>query len=194
MDELSMRPISEADSVLAVYYDNWGLSLPYRGGRGLIIAAWPDGTLVWSADRLKGGAPFRTGKTDPNQVTALLARLEKEGLFQEKLIPTIYYGADSAFNTVLVKSGKQKIELRSWHELGETSDKYVADSFHIYTLQGKTRLATLKECPKDYLLFRMVWNDIRRRLSDLIPAESQPCMGQTVLKAGVFTWVEKKGK
>lgn len=188
----SVRPISEADSILAVYYDNWGF-MPSEPRR-LVTAAWPDGTVVWSNNAM-GGAPFRIGKTDPKRVVALLTRLEKEGLFSEtSLVHQPSLGPDSAFLTVLVKRGKKAVELRSWHELAELRDTLVADDHGISVLSDKTRLATLKEASKEYLLFRMVYNDIRRRLAELIPAESRVSTGQTELKHGVFTWVKKKGK
>src|SRR6516164_2031205 len=56
-------PITEADTVLAVYAEDWTLwnTDIYR----IIIAIWPDGHVVWSENRLGGGAPYCTGKVDP---------------------------------------------------------------------------------------------------------------------------------
>src|SRR5437764_3969488 len=45
-----LRPITEADSVLAVYHQDWGLFS--RGTPAIILAIWPDGHAVWSEDRL----------------------------------------------------------------------------------------------------------------------------------------------
>ena len=78
----AMRPISDAESVLAVYRQDWGLS---SGGEpAIIFAAWPDGFIVWSSDRLMGGPPYRSGHIDPKRVTALLSRFDKDGLFADE--------------------------------------------------------------------------------------------------------------
>src|SRR5262245_57227957 len=83
------RPITEADSVLAVYREDWGLSS--SGDPAIIFAAWIDGHVVWSNDRLKGGAPYRTGRADPRAVTALLARLDKDGLFADEKLNQAHF-------------------------------------------------------------------------------------------------------
>ena len=58
-DETAARPIERADSVLAIYPEDLG-----RAPRdpALILAIWPDGQIVWSKDRLKGGAPYYAGR------------------------------------------------------------------------------------------------------------------------------------
>src|SRR5262249_23558051 len=70
------------DSVLAVYREDWGLAS--SGEPAIILVAWPDGHIIWSGDRLKGGAPYRAGHADPKRVTALLARFHKDGLFADE--------------------------------------------------------------------------------------------------------------
>src|SRR5579862_3387963 len=75
----AMLPISEADSVLAVYLEDFGFAS--RGVPAIILVAWPDGYIVWSGDRLKGGPPYRAGHVDPKKVATLLARFDKDGLF-----------------------------------------------------------------------------------------------------------------
>src|SRR6266481_4561601 len=73
------RPITDADSVVAVYWEDWGHFA--SKGPTIILLAWPDGHIIWSGDRLKGGAPYFTGDIDPKKVATLLARFDKDGLF-----------------------------------------------------------------------------------------------------------------
>jgi hypothetical protein len=101
----AIRPISNAESVLAVYRQDWGL---FSGGKpAIIFAAWPDGFVVWSGDRLKGGPPYRAAHIDPRRVTALLSRFDKDGLFADERLNDAKIGPDSQFTTLFIKSGKK---------------------------------------------------------------------------------------
>lgn len=50
------RRLTEAESVLAIYAEDWGLASD--GTPKLILALWPDGRLVWSSDQMAGGPPY----------------------------------------------------------------------------------------------------------------------------------------
>jgi hypothetical protein len=189
--KVTVRPITEADSVLAVYYKDHGLGS--RGGPGLILAAWPDGHIVWSGDRLKGGAPYRAGRVDPKKISALLGRFEKEGLFSDETLNQAHFGPDSEFLTVFIKSGKQQVQMQSWHELFEESDNLVATEGGVSVLEGRRRLDVLRKAKPEYLFFRTVWSETRDRLSGLIPAEGAKTAGQPVMKAGELSWHEPAG-
>lgn len=184
----AVRPISEADSILAVYRRNGGLGS--TEGPAVILAAWPDGRLVWSGDRLKGGPPYRSGRIETEKVAALLARFEKDGLFADKKLNDAQFGPDSQFITVFIKSGKHQVKMESWHELAEESDKLVADHHGISSLDGRRRLDVLRKAPPDYLFFRYVWSETRGKLTDLIPGEGTPSEGKPVMEAGVLSWQE----
>src|SRR5262245_46019407 len=139
----AMRPISEADSVLAVYREDWRLAS--SGGPAIILVAWSDGHIIWSGDRLNGGAPSRVGHADPKKVTALLARCDKDGLFADEKLNQAHFGPDSEFITVFIKSGKKQVKMQSWHELFEDSDGYVADDKGAGPLGGRRRLDVLRK-------------------------------------------------
>jgi hypothetical protein len=182
----AVRPISEAETVIAVYREDWGL---FSRGNAIILVAWLDGKVVWSEDRLKGGAPYRTGHIDPKRVTALLARFEKEGLFANEKLNRGHTGADSQHITVFIKSGKRQVKMESWHELFEESGKYVGYHEGMQPLEGRRRLDVLSKQPADYLFFRFIWSETRGRLTELIPSESKPSAGKPFLE-GVMTWQE----
>jgi hypothetical protein len=186
--KVTVRPITEADSVLAVYRKDHGLGS--RGEPGLILAAWPDGHIVWSGDRLKGGAPYRAGRIDPKKVAALLERFKKEGLFSDETLNQAHFGPDSEFHTVFIKTGKQQVQMQSWHELFEESDNLVATERGVSALEGRRRLDVLRKATPEYLYFRAVWSETRSRLSGLVPAESTATAGQAVMKASELSWHE----
>ena len=184
----AMRPITDAESILAVYREDW--SLDSSGGPAIIFAAWPDGFIVWSGDRVMGGPPYRAGHIDPKRVTALLSRFDKDGLFADKKLNDAHFGPDSQFTTLFIKSGKKQVKMCSWHELMEDSDELVADDHGAAILNGRRRLDVLRKAPADYLFYRFVWSETRSRLADLIPAESTATGGKPVMKAGKLSWQE----
>jgi hypothetical protein len=184
----AMRPISDAESVLAVYRDDWRLGS--SGGPAIILAAWPDGLIVWSGDRLRRGPPYRAGRVDPGRITALLARFDKDGLFGDERLNHGHVGPDSEFTTVLIKSGKKQVEMCSWHELGEDSGFWVADQDGLAALDGRRRLEVLRKAPSEYLFFRFVWSETRSKLGDLIPGEGTIIGGKPVMKTGKVSWQE----
>jgi hypothetical protein len=185
----AMQPISEADSVLAVYRESSGGIVPLLEP-AIILVAWSDGHLVWSLDRLKGGAPYRAGRVDPKKIAALLARFDKDGLFADENLNRANFGPDSQFITMLIKSGKKQVKMQSWHELFEDSDGFVADDKGASTLDGRRRLDVLRKASSDYLFFRFVWSETRAKLTDLIPGESTASAGKPFMEAGVLSWQE----
>ena len=182
-----IRPITEAESVLAVYQQDWGLAS--SGEPEIILAAWPDGYVVWSKDRVNGGPPYFSGRTDPEKITALLSRFEKEGLFAHEELEQAHFGPDSSFITVLVKSGPKQCEMCSWHELMEASDHVADGDRGAVAIEGR-RLDELRKQSPDYLFFRTVWSETRAKLSELIPGNGVPDTGRPVMKAGVLSWAE----
>jgi hypothetical protein len=185
-----IRPITEADTALAVYMEDWGLVA--TGEPTIILAIWPDGQAVWSGDRLRGGPPYSAGRVDPKRVAALLSRFETDGLFGDDSLNDPHFAPDSACITVFIKSGKKQVKMQSWHELGEASGRLVGTSRGESPLDGGTRrLEVLRKEPAEFLYFRLVWSETRGKLADLIPGESKPLAGKPVMKAGILSWQEE---
>src|SRR5262245_48997889 len=89
-----LRPIETADSVLAIYPEDWGLGSPTRVNAAILVV-WSDGHAIWSNDRLHGGAPYHTGRVGPEKVVKLLKRFEDDGLFSDKHLNDSHFGPDS---------------------------------------------------------------------------------------------------
>ena len=187
-----VRKIDGAESVLAVYPDGWGLGSPARVP-AIIFVAWPDGLVVWSHDRIKGGAPYYSGQVEPKKVTALLSEFERDGLFANKKLNDAHFGPDSHFTTLAVRSGKNEVKMQSWHERFEANGKTVASSHGVSGLDGKSRLELLSKEPADYLYFRFVWSETRGKLMDLIPIDGKQVDGSVTTKGGL-SWREMPSK
>lgn len=182
------RPISESETVLAVYREDLGLAS--MDEPALILAAWPDGLIVWSIDRLKGGPPYRTGRVDPGRLAALLNQFDRDGVFADQGLNAGHFGPDSQFTTLFVKAGKKQVKMSSWHEVFEDGGGLVADHRGVSALHSRHKLQVLRDTPADYLFFRFVWSEVRRQLTELIPAKSQVAQGRPVMNAGKLSWSE----
>jgi hypothetical protein len=188
--EPAEKPISQAGAALAIYVKNDGLASdpgpePFTK---VILAIWGDGKIVWSHDRLRGGAPYHTAEIDPPKIQSLLANLKRDGLFTENSFQRAYFGPDSRYTTILVRFGKDKLEMSSWHELAESSGNSVSADGSITGLDGRQLYQVLKDGKPEYLLFRMTWNEIRARAAELVPSEGKPANGKFKMDLGDFSW------
>jgi hypothetical protein len=149
---------------------------------GVIVAVWPDGVIVWSGDQEKGGPPYRTGAVDAAKLRDFLARLEKDGVFKKDADFLVHLGPDSDFHSILLRSGKKSVALRSWHELFEANPKLVVTSHGVTSLDGQKRDDLLRADKKEYQEFRKLWGEIRSFTKELIPKEGKPYKGELKLK------------
>ncbi len=188
-EEMAARPIEKADSVLAIYPEDWGLASRARVP-AVILAVWPDGHIVWSKDHLKGGPPYFAGQIDREIVTSLILRLEQDGAFADKSFNNPNFGPDSEFTTLLVRSGKKESRMQSWHEVAEATGGAVAGSHGVSGLGGQRRFEALRKEPAEYLYYRFVWSETRGRLFDLIPNEGKRVSGKIVTAKGSVSWVK----
>lgn len=187
------RPISDAGSVFAIYTEHHGLSSDKPATNRLIFAAWADGRVVFSADPVHGGSPYRTGRIDPQRIEAALAIVKRDGLFDDELFARPQFGPDSQTTVIEVKTGASQVKLQSWHELYEADGKLklVATEKGLGSLGDKTRLAALGEASHEYLLYRIAWTELRLAAAELVPIESQPTNGRLAFREGKTVWVEQ---
>jgi len=61
------------------------------------VGAWPDGHVIWSEDRVRGGPPYWEGQVPPERVSALLKQVERDGAFGDKRLTQPCFGPDSSF-------------------------------------------------------------------------------------------------
>jgi hypothetical protein len=175
-DLKDLRPIYGANTVLALYQvgGTWNANL------SLILAIWPDGHAVWSKDRLSGGPPYYEGEIEPQSVTKMVAWLKKDGLFAHRSLRETHIGVDAPYTTILIKSGKQVLQMESSHEIFEANGKNVGTKDGVALLDGEHRLNELRKQPASYLFYRLVWSETRSRLIDLLPPSGKPSGGKLI--------------
>lgn len=169
------RPITQADSIIAIYAEDWRL-YPTRWD-SLVLAAWPDGHIVWSEDRIRGGAPYRAGQIGKKAVMSLLSRFEREAVFSDNKLAKPNFGPDSEFTTILLKFGRKQLQMRSWHELYDGE---------------RSRFEDLRKEPSE-LFYRFAWSEIRAAAVMLVPDDSNRVEGKVRMKAGIMSWHEVSG-
>ena len=183
------RPITQADDVVAIYAQDWGLTSDRMPK--LILVAWADGHVVWSEDRIQGGAPYLAGQVSPARISAVLEGIDRDGVFRDKRLAQPCFGPDSGFTTILFRRATRQIKMDSWHELAETGGRVAAKSCALAPLSpNERRLDVLRKEPVEYLYYRVVWGELRALASSLIPSVSHPTTGEVVMRAGVMEWRE----
>ena len=115
-----------------------GLARRFRRLVGRSINGWP--------------TVSRRSYQSKEELSALLSRFDKDGLFADERLNDAKFGPDSRFTTLFIKSGKKQVKMSSWHELMEKSDKLVADHHGAAVLDGRRRLDVLRKTPADYLV------------------------------------------
>lgn len=184
-----IRPITGADNVLAVYVeDHQYLPGPAR----LVVAVWHDGFVVWSEDRIAGGAPYRSGRVNPENVAAVLAQMKSDGTFTSNELERPILRFHPIYTTILLRSDGRQLRMRSEHELQEMDGQRALTHDGRVSYVDLPRLRVLSGEPAAYLYFRMAWAETRLRIASLIPSTSDPHQGELLMRAGVMSW--KAGK
>jgi hypothetical protein len=182
----TIRPISRASTVLAIYTESSGLSL--SPSKKLVVVAWDDGHVLWSGDLSKGGPPYRQAQVDPARLERVVSRLDGDGLFDIADLRDPRFGPDAAVTTIWIKSGPKELALRSWHELIEDNGGIVRKVGAV--ADERPRLQVLRDEPQDYLFYRFVWAEIRSRALSLIPAAGEPVEGEVVSSSSGLSFRE----
>jgi hypothetical protein len=168
---------------IAVFGEALGKRAPGSdSGSHLSVAIWPDGRIIWSRDRDRGGPPYLSGRIEPKQVQALLDRFDRESVFDARSFRHSWFGPDSSFTTIWLQSGKQHTRLQSWHEGFEERPNLVALSTGITSLEGRTREEALRADTKEYQRFRRIWADLRAAIAALVPKQGEAYTGSSELK------------
>lgn len=152
-------------------------------GRSLLLGLWEDGRLVWSADPVFGGAPYREAQLDPMRVDGVLRCFAL--LFDRWDGEVLEQHPPGAEHVELICSvGGQDRRMASWHEQFEADEGLVVTQDGVLLLDGRSREEVLAASTSDYLRFRVLWNDVRRVMAGLAPPEArQSSRGSFLLPA-----------
>jgi hypothetical protein len=186
------KPITDAESVIAIYTNDSGLDASQ--GPQLLVGIWGDGTVIWSNEHVKGGPPYFTAQVNPEEVTATFKKLVDVGAFDVPRLKQANFGPDSKFTTILVRTAGKELKMDSWHELYESNGHGVATEHGLTGLDGRKLLPALTEQSADYLHYRMTWLELRLAASNLIPKSGKKIDGVPTMLRGKLSWKPKRDK
>jgi hypothetical protein len=135
-----------------------------------VLAAWPDGTVVWSDDPVHGGPPYRVARIDPRTVADTIDEWGREG----RWIGERRFGPDARWTHITAQAGSNRvIDVGSWHEVYESDPALVVTGTGIEPLNERSRAEVLAQQPPEYSDFRRRWELVRGRALSLIPASGE---------------------
>ena len=140
----------------------------------ILMAAWPDGRIVWSVDQTKGGPPFRESKVTPAALRAILAKFEKAGVFREDGFRHSWLGPDSTYHSIWLSDAGKHTRIETWHELFEANPNLIVIDGAVTTLDGRKREDVIASDTKEFQEFRKLWSDLRADLKGLTPKLGKP--------------------
>jgi hypothetical protein len=187
----SIRVITDADSIFAIYVQSYGLSTDGRAPDRLIFAAWPDGRVIWSENLTQGGKPYRTAIIHPATLDKVFATIKRNGYFNDTSLEQTRFGPDSSTTVVYLRAKRDQLRMQSWHELYEAGGKVVATEAGLVPLAGRSRPEVLRGASAEFLYYRLAWSELRLAAAALVPAESQVVAGNFEIRKGKATWIEQ---
>ena len=150
------------------------IAITVAGGRQEdqgVLAAWPDGTLVWSLDRVLGGPPYQVTRVASDAVERAVQSMAADGRF----VSQRYHGPDARRTHMTVDLGPDRIvDAASWHEIAERDPGLVATATGIEPLDGRDRAAVLAAQPEAYRAFRARWDAVKNAAWRLVPEAGRP--------------------
>lgn len=134
--------------------------------RTVVVAIWADGTIIWSGDRSRGGAPYFLASLPVGSVTQLLfeqhARLVATTR-KEFVVP------DSEYAEIALVQGDRLAALKSCIPVFESDQRLVATDHGIEALDGRERAAVLATQSREFREFRDAWTRCADALLAAIP-------------------------
>ena len=173
------------ESVFPVYAIKFSPGMPPPPGPGeeyteyvlpVIMVAFLDGRVIWSADRILGGAPYYIADVGEGKVRELLPLLSESVDFDDPALTQPYYPPDGYSTRLsLCASRADSLQMRSRHEVteSETPDVLVDELGRGIPLLGRSQEEVLSQGPESYRRFRKTWSRWQDLFFGLIPPEGE---------------------
>src|SRR5262249_25685489 len=154
---------SSSETMIALYNEDWQLSSNVEVK--VILLAWSDGCIVWSANSVFGGPPYHCGRISGEGFKELVGKLGKKGWFGDASLQHPNLGFDMAFTTLLVKDGARELRMESSHTMLDENIT-IAMYRRIRAINGRVSASTLNDLIR-YLHYRLVWDSIQGSINRL---------------------------
>lgn len=139
----------------------------------VVLAIYEDGTLIWSEDHVKGGAPYFLTTLPTKSVQEFKTRFFSAGLFKKNASAS-YCFVDMNFNDIYLKGPDGYMKMRSSHEAIRS--------------EGLTGESGEQD-------FRARWSGTKRSLLELIPPKDADGVTTVTIHTGYFqVWITPAGE
>lgn len=140
----------------------------------ILMAAWPDGRVVWPRDKQKGGPPFLESFVNPAIMESALSKFRKDGVFEKDSFRHSWVGPDSTYHSIWLSHGGKHTRVESWHELYEVNPDVIVVNGGITILEGRKREDVIASDTKEFQAFRKLWSELRAMIDELTPKRGTP--------------------
>ncbi|MHC4741618.1 MAG: hypothetical protein ACYS8Z_06895 [Planctomycetota bacterium] len=155
--------------IIAIYVES-GHRSP-RTSVAMILAVWANGEAIWSKSWLGGGPPYFSGKIPSGKIEAFFEKLSDNRIFKDRIRNYSVSGLDVGCTTIYISRGKERVNMQSWHEQGESAGAVVTAESMIF--QGASEDDSLAAQPRWYRRFRDMWATIRQAADELVPVDGE---------------------
>lgn len=134
----------------------------------VIVAAWPNGEIVWSADRLEGRAPYSRATIPAESVEHVRALVSKEvGTFEDQSHVVV----DGSSISIRVPAADGFAELATSHTVFEKDPRLMGSNGGIVSIAigENTREEVMEGWTDDYRAFRAAWDRAMSACESIIP-------------------------
>jgi hypothetical protein len=177
-DKKEDEKAKDASAALGIYTDEGSL----------IVGVWADGRIIWSGDQVRGGTPYYGSMVEQIRVNGLLQSLKRDGVFENRRLTRAWWGPEGNPTIINLRYDGAQLKMASWHEGAEASGKVIATHVGLESMSAGGRLTALEKEPAEYLYFRFVWNEVRWKVSQLLPCNGQTIAGKPIIQGGKIAW------
>ena len=145
----------------------------YKQFKNIILALDKDGTMIYSKDFVRGGAPYYLTKVSSSQIGQVLEKLETLDVFTASSITnTRPLLIDAPENIIYVTDGQHRMEMRSHHDVLEANNKnIVVTSKGLKILKNENKDEIIMNDDSDYFEYRALWSELKNSFTSLIPQQ-----------------------
>ena len=146
----------------------------------VMMVAFADGRVIWSANRVRGGAPYYVAHVGKEKISKLLPLLAESVAFDDQALTRPWYALDSSYTSLsLCASRTNSLQMCTWHDYIESEKPgvVVREGGEEVPLLGRSREAILAQDSESYRRFRQTWSRWKDLCFGLVPSEGERVEG-----------------
>jgi hypothetical protein len=173
---IPLHPITAEPATISFHFER-GMSAssqePEPEDLPLVAAIWPDGQILWSADRVSGGSPYSAARVTTSEVAELVEHL-RAWIEECPAESRSYRIPDAAHQELTLLEGDRLSGLASCIDLFEIQPNLVATDHGIEGLEGRDRSTIVTAQSQAHRDLRRTWKRCVDAVLATIPPGGKP--------------------